>query len=65
MPAMDRDDVRVEVAFVVRVSRDEHGRLRGVVERIKTGQKQRFTGAESLGPLIDSMVGARDRSGSR
>jgi len=34
-----------------------------VLERIKTGEKPRFTSAESLGPLVDDMVA--ERTGKR
>jgi hypothetical protein len=46
------------VAFVVRVVRDEAGRLAGVVERIRTGEKERFQDAAAIGPLITRMLGA-------
>jgi hypothetical protein len=35
---------RWSMTFIVRVSRDEAGRLAGVVERVRTGQKERFQG---------------------
>ena len=60
---MSADQLRPDAAFVVRVSRDRQGRLRGVVERIKTGEKRPFTGAESLGAVVERMLAtATDRA---
>jgi hypothetical protein len=53
------DAVRGSATFIVRASRDARGRLRGIVERVKTGEKQRFTSAEVLGGVIDTMLGTR------
>ena len=47
------------VAFVVRVVPDETGGLVGVIERVRTGEKERFHGAAAIGPLIARMLGAR------
>ena len=44
------------VAFVVRVGRGPEGRLVGVVERVRTGEKHRFEGTGAIGPLIEWMV---------
>jgi hypothetical protein len=44
------------VTFIVRAMRDRHGRLRGIVERVKTGAKEPFTGADDLGGLIEKML---------
>ena len=49
------------VTFIVRSNRDRAGRLRGVVERVRTGAKERFTGADGLGVLIERMLEADDR----
>ena len=49
------------VTFIVRANRDRAGRLRGVVERVRTGAKERFTGADGLGVLIERMLEADDR----
>jgi hypothetical protein len=53
---MTRDPARSMVTFIVRTSRDPGGCLRGVVERVRTGEKERFTGADGLGRLIERMV---------
>jgi hypothetical protein len=50
VPAMD-------VTLVVRVS-FAGGEMRGVVERVKTGEKERFVGVEALGGLIERMAQA-------
>jgi len=47
------------VAFVVRVVPDEAGGLVGVIERVRTGEKERFHEAAAIGPLIARMLGAR------
>ena len=39
-------------SFVVRVSRDATGRLEGIVERPRTGEKVWFQGADQVGRLI-------------
>jgi hypothetical protein len=57
---MTTEPSRVVVTFIVRASRDRAGRLRGVVERVRTGAKERFTGADGLGPLIERMLEGED-----
>lgn len=44
------------MTFIVRLSVDETGRVSGVVERVRTGEKERFHDIEALGPLISRMV---------
>ena len=46
------------VTFIVRATQDRTGRLRGIVERVKTGAKERFTGADGLGGVIEKMLDA-------
>jgi len=56
------DPSRPVLTFIVRATRDHGGRLRGTVERVKTGAKEPFTGADDLGVLIEKMLGgARGR----
>jgi len=58
----------MDVTLVVRVSRDGAGTLRGVVERVKTGEKERFVGTDTLRDLIERMAGVgvdERRGGSR
>lgn len=44
------------VTFIVRTWQDAGGRLTGVVERVATGEKVRFQGAEALAQLIQRML---------
>ena len=53
---MSEDTAQASTTFIVRASRDTRGRLHGIVERVKTGEKQRFTGADGLGGVIEKML---------
>jgi hypothetical protein len=54
--AAKKDEER-KMTFILRlVNIDETGRVAGVVERVKTGEKQRFDGIEAISPLIARMV---------
>ena len=44
------------LTFIVRITRDPAGRLRGTVERVRTGQKERFRDAEGIGGVIERML---------
>jgi hypothetical protein len=55
-----RGATRSAVTFIVRASRDAGGRLHGIVERVKTGEKERFDGAEALARIIERMVATRE-----
>jgi hypothetical protein len=44
------------VTFVVRAARCPDGRLAGVVERVRTGEKRRFDDANAIGHHIERMV---------
>ena len=44
------------ITFVVRARVGDRGHVSGIVERVKTGEKHRFHGAEAIGPLIAEMV---------
>ena len=44
------------VTFVVRVRCNADGDVSGVVERVKTGSKQRFEGCDALGALVARML---------
>jgi hypothetical protein len=46
--------------FVVRVDRDASGNVSGVIERVRTGEKEGFRGLEAIGGLIARMVEAED-----
>jgi hypothetical protein len=47
---------RDPVSFVVRAAADNAGRLTGIVERVRTGEKHRFEGEEALGRIIARLV---------
>ena len=42
--------------FIVRVSRDDQDCVIGIVERARTGQKERFRGLEHLAEVIARML---------
>jgi len=44
------------VTFVVRATRQPDGRLAGVVEHVRSGEKQRFDDAVAIGRLIERML---------
>jgi hypothetical protein len=46
------------MTFVVRLSRDATGRATGIVERVRTGEKERFEGIATIATLIARMVEA-------
>ena len=43
------------LTFIVRLTEAEPGRLTGIVERARTGEKHRFDRLEALGELIVEM----------
>jgi hypothetical protein len=58
------------VTFIVRAARTADGRLAGVVERVRTGEKHRFDDPSAIGRLIDRMIdeeacGPEQGAGSR
>ena len=59
---------RDTATFIVRASRDHGGLLRGIVEHVKTGAKESFRGSDTLGGVIDKMLGPanqKERSHAR
>jgi len=48
--------MRSSVTFVVRAARQPDGRLAGIVERVRSGEKQRFDDAVAIGRLIERML---------
>jgi len=44
------------MTFIVRMTRDGRGLLRGVVERVRTGEKERVDGIEAVSPLVARML---------
>jgi hypothetical protein len=52
----DIEDFRPHVTYVVRVSRDDRGGIRGVVVQVATGQRLPFSGAAGGGPLLQELI---------
>ena len=51
-------DARGEThTFILRLTRDAAGRVRGVLERVRTGEKVPVQGLGTLGPLVGRMLG--------
>jgi hypothetical protein len=48
--------MQVSVTFVVRATRQPDGRLAGVIERVRSGEKHRFDDPASIGRLVEQMV---------
>ena len=46
------------MTFIVRVSLDDSGQLRGIVEQVKTGRKQQFDSADAICRIIERLVEA-------
>ena len=44
------------VTFIVRLVGDHARRVRGTVERVRTGEKRVFTGADGIGGVIEQML---------
>jgi hypothetical protein len=42
--------------FIVRLARDPTGRVTGVVERVRTGEKQRVAAVEEIGSILATML---------
>ena len=53
--------VAAPATFIVRAWRDAAGRLHGVVERVATGEKARFQGADAMAALVREMVARPSR----
>ena len=48
------------MTFIVRLSPANGGRLTGVVERVRTGEKHRFDGLDDLGAVLALAVAAAE-----
>ena len=46
------------MTFVVRLACDEGGHVTGIVERVRTGEKERFEGVAAIAAVIARMVEA-------
>jgi len=44
------------MTFVVRLTRDEVGRITGVIEQVRTGLKARVEGLDAVGKAIGEMI---------
>ena len=44
------------VVFIVRLARGSTGRVTGVVERVRTGEKERVAAVEEIGPVLAAML---------
>ena len=53
------------MTFIVRVSQNESGRIAGVVERVRTGEKERVDGLAAISGAIARMLGADPQDGER
>lgn len=60
MDATPEEAMATGVTFVVRATRDANGRLAGVIERVRTGEKRRFEDPDAIGRLIERMVDDED-----
>ncbi len=50
-----------QAVFIVRLARDPTGRVTGVVERVRTGEKERVSAVEEIGSILAAML-AREES---
>ena len=48
--------------LIVRIWQDDAGRLSGVVERARTGEKVRFHGLETLSRAVAALLSTTERS---
>lgn len=44
------------ITFILRLSIDDSRRVTGIVERVKTGEKERFHGIEAISAVVARMV---------
>jgi hypothetical protein len=51
--------------FIVRVEEDQAGGVVGIVERVRTGEKERFRGYAALGDVVERMAAAEALPPSR
>jgi hypothetical protein len=45
------------MTFVIRMSRNAEGTLRGVVERVSTGAKEAFSDVHEIGSILERLAG--------
>ena len=51
-----------QAVFIVRLTRHAAGEITGVVERVRTGEKERFAAVDEIGPILAEML-VRDQPG--
>jgi hypothetical protein len=44
------------VTFIIRITHGSGGRVSGTVERVRTGEKERFTDTAGVGAVIERML---------
>lgn len=49
-----------QAVFIVRLARDPTGRVTGVVERVRTGEKERVAAVEEIGSILAEMLGREE-----
>ena len=49
-----------QAVFIVRLARDPTGKVTGVVERVRTGEKERVAAVEEIGQVLVAMLGRGD-----
>ncbi|HKZ04737.1 MAG TPA: hypothetical protein VJU81_04630 [Methylomirabilota bacterium] len=59
--AVENETSRPVLTFLVRITREAGGRVGGTVERVRTGEKERFSGIRGIGSAIVRML-ERDES---
>jgi hypothetical protein len=57
-------NVQTAVTFIVRMTRDSAGTVKGVIERASTGAKRPVEGCDAVGPAIAEMLKAEKERAS-
>lgn len=55
----DEGKARHPAIFILRVDRDDLGRVTGIIERVRSGEKARVDGLEHVATILAAML-ARD-----
>jgi hypothetical protein len=53
---VEEGEARGRFTFVVRLVHDRAGGISGVLERVRTGEKARFTGLDGVAPALAAML---------
>lgn len=62
---MEDGEARGRFTFVIRLAHDRAGGISGVLERVRTGEKVRFNGLESVAPTLAAMLERAADEGGR